>query len=626
MTERRTDIDGLRALAVVSVLLFHAKYSAFSGGFVGVDVFFVISGFVITQKILQEIGAGHFSIPSFYAKRIRRLYPALILVLLASLVAGWFILWPPAYEALAKEAIAGTLFVPNLLFWSEAGYFDRSADVKPLLHLWSLGIEEQFYLVWPFAIFWTARRRKHFLLPALVAVTALSYLYCGYLTRHSPSSAFYLPFTRLWELSLGGAVSLIAYQPRNIHVRNGVFIAGLIAIIVAIFTFKANAKFPGFIAAIPAIGAAAIIWVGANNLIARYSLSIRPIVYIGLISYPLYLWHWPILSFAWQTEYNIPAPVLLAVSFILAAITYEAIEKRTQRLPSATSWRPLLSGMAVTAAISLVVVANDGFRFRYPSDPAIETATNYDYGVDARLGECWLVDEKGRQDYPPECTSPDTSGAILVVGDSHAARLYPGLKLVFPNTPIWQLTRSSCPPSGGRPLCDDMIDYAVKITREKKPRYVILFAAWVNYVTEWDERSSPGSDLAKTIDRFSQSGTEVIVLGPAPTWRDSLPLIALKAKKETGYIPQRSLELNPLNEIYDQRIGSIARNHSATFVSLLDRLCTQAGCITRVPNKPTDLMSWDYGHLTTAGAEYVASLLAPILTVSSSASAVPPGD
>lgn len=611
MINRRADIDGLRAVAVLSVLLFHAKFSAFAGGFVGVDVFFVISGFVITETVLRDIEGERFSFINFYAKRVRRIFPALIIVIFVAIAAGWFLLPPSSYAKLAKQAIAGAFFVSNFLFWNEAGYFDKAAELKPLLHLWSLGIEEQFYVVWPLAIFLVSRKRRALLTFLAVAIVA-SFSYCVYLTGVDHTAAFYSPLTRIWELSLGGLIAVVPTESKTAQVRSGIFVLGLIAIGVAVLTFKPSIPFPGYFAAIPTLGAAAIIWTGKNNPVARYTLAIRSIVYVGLISYPLYLWHWPILSFTWQTGWPVPRIALLTFSAVLAAATYELVEKHIQRRQPQIISKPLLAGMASVAAASLAIFAANGVYSRYPENVAVVLrALDYDYGPDARLYECWLVDERGRQNFPTECTSPNRPGGVLIMGDSHAARLYPGLKTAFESAPIWQITRSSCLPIGGRTLCNQTRDYALKIAAEQKPRYAILFAAWANYSPDWDESSKLGTALGNTIDQFFHTGTQVIVLGPAPRWKGDLPVVAQKAREQLGQIPLRNKSVENVISSVDQQIKTIAEHHGAKFISVNNLLCNDVGCLVYAPGEPSNLLSWDTGHLTTAGAKYVSNLIRP---------------
>jgi peptidoglycan/LPS O-acetylase OafA/YrhL len=422
---RAGHIDGLRAIAVVLVLIFHAYPQTLPGGFIGVDVFFVISGYLITGIILDAYRKDRFSFPGFYARRVRRIFPSLALVLLFSIAIGWFVLLPSEYLALAKEAIASSFFLPNILFWSEAGYFDAAGSTKPLLHLWSLGVEEQFYLFWPPVIYF-AGRRPNALWAVLVGVTSASLIFCLFLTKSDPISAFYLPFTRIWELSLGGLLAASSSATPNKMYSSIAAVSGLAAILSSALMLSPQSSFPGLFAVVPTLGAAAVIWSRSDIL------SSNPLPYIGLISYPLYLWHWPLLFFARRAEFGSPR-VMIALSFILAIASYELIEKKLVqyfRLTSAAAFSGI--SLATAASFAAAVVFSSGVYSRYPKDIATVLATmNYDYGRDARLYTCWLTDERGPRDFGPICFAGDKS--VMIWGDSQAARLYPGLHANAPN-------------------------------------------------------------------------------------------------------------------------------------------------------------------------------------------------
>ncbi len=303
----RPDIDGLRAVAVLAVVSFHAFPQLTPGGFVGVDVFFVISGFLISTIILKAHAQNTFSYARFYARRIRRIFPALMLMLAASLVFGWFALTPNEFAELGRHAAAGTLFVSNLALWREAGYFDHEAQLKPLLHLWSLGIEEQFYLIWP--LFLLRFRRAT---AALVAVVVLSFAANVWLVHSKPDATFYMPFTRFWELASGALLAQLALMAPNGDalgglrrfapflgdsraLRDALSVAGTLLVLAPVLRLSHTASFPGFWAALPVLGTVALIAAGQRAIINRRLLSAPPMVLIGLISYPLYLWHWPLL-------------------------------------------------------------------------------------------------------------------------------------------------------------------------------------------------------------------------------------------------------------------------------------------------------------------------------------------
>jgi len=294
----RPEIDGLRAIAVVAVVLFHFEFTAFSGGFVGVDVFFVISGFLITRWIVAEAEHGRFSLTNFYMRRMRRLFPAMFVTLGISFAVGIVLLEPSHMEAFAQSLVYSILSISNFLFWSQAGYFDLEAQFKPLLHFWSLSVEEQFYLAWPVIAILFIRSRYPWALPVfLVAIIPLSIYGTERWLRHDPDGAFFLMPFRAFELAIGGLmVWILRWQPNDKRVCEAEVIIGLAMILFSIAIFSSETPFPGLSALIPCVGAALIIHAGENAKTARI-LNNRIAVTIGLISYSLYLVHWPLFVF-----------------------------------------------------------------------------------------------------------------------------------------------------------------------------------------------------------------------------------------------------------------------------------------------------------------------------------------
>src|SRR6478752_6710203 len=294
----RPDVDGLRALAIAAVVLFHAGFSAVPGGFIGVDIFFVISGFLITGLIIDRLRQGDFSFWEFYARRTRRIFPALFILLPVVLIAGYLVLTPSEYAALGKSAVYSSAFLANIYFWLHTGYFDQAADTMPLLHLWSIGVEEQFYAIWPLSVVLVWRYLKlgrTATLSALIGTTALLALLCVVWTAYDAKSAFYLPFTRLWEFTLGAL--LLAIPPiREPRLADGLSVLGVLAMGYAALSFAADLNYPGYYAVLPSLGAAAVMAAGERSLVGRV-LSLGPNVLLGKMSYSLYLWHWPIIVF-----------------------------------------------------------------------------------------------------------------------------------------------------------------------------------------------------------------------------------------------------------------------------------------------------------------------------------------
>ena len=346
----RPDIDGLRALAVMAVILFHTFPKVIPGGFVGVDIFFVISGYLITQIVLSDLDTGKFSAWMFYARRVRRIFPALIIVLGFTFAVGWHFLLPAELTSLGKNLLASALFSANLMLLSEVGYFDIAAHTKPLLHLWSLGIEEQFYLVWPL-ILWLLPRR--WLVAGIIVTIVGSFALNVAIVADNPSRAFYLPFTRAWELLAGALLTQIPRQGQQTKEALGV--CGLSAVLVSFFLFDARTPFPGWAATVPVIGTAFLI-ISEGSIVNRLTLTRRTAVNVGLISYPLYLWHWPLLVFAEIYKFrpltDLQRGLVIGVAFVLAWLTYKLLE-RPIRLAGNTFVRPLIASMAVLAVVTI---------------------------------------------------------------------------------------------------------------------------------------------------------------------------------------------------------------------------------------------------------------------------------
>ncbi|MDI1264412.1 MAG: acyltransferase family protein [bacterium] len=616
MTKYRPDIDGLRAIAVLLVLGFHAFPKAVPAGFIGVDVFFVISGFLITGIILQN----EFSFARFYARRARRLFPALILVVGASLGFGWLYLTPGLFDALGRQVAAAALFAPNLLFWSEAGYFDSSALTKPLLHLWSLGVEEQFYLLWPVLMLAIARLRLKTQW-VLLALTALSLLHCWSLQRYGLSSAaFYSPFARAWELSAGGLLATLERENRKSGTSSACVVAGLAAIVLVALFIGSESGWPNKMAVPVVAGTMLVIYFGDTSTLARLTLASPLMVFLGKISYPLYLWHWPILVFAYVKNGAPLSPtqawLALLASTGLAIVTYlmieEPLKKRFRLMPLA---RVTALALAVIGTAGLAVHLLGGLPQRLPATLQAALAyEQYDYKSDAYNPGCWLANGQDTSQLLPVCLKSGRSDVIAIWGDSHAARLSPGLREIFGADRISQLTRNGCAPLLGlgepaSPGCSEGNAAILELLRRHPPRIVILFGAWQNYPDEWNSGSGYATMLRTTIDAIKAAGVaDVLVIGPAPRFDPSLPsrLLQTWLLNNSSNLPDRlGIDLAATSSI-ENGIERVARSSGARYMSLLKLLCSEAGCLTKIPDSTSDLLTWDYGHLTTKAAVLVA--------------------
>lgn len=536
----RKDIDGLRAIAVASVVVFHAFPEWLSGGFIGVDIFFVISGYLITGILIEDAAANNLSIWRFYERRIRRIFPALILVLVASLVFGWVALFPLEYEQLGQHALAAVAFLSNIQLWSEAGYFDAAAHAKPLLHLWSLGIEEQFYLFWPLVV-WAAIKARVSLIIVVVVLGALSFAVNVSILQADPISAFYLPHMRIWELLIGAGLAVLVRRMPPIRTRvisaaiaNVLSFTGLALIVGAIASLTSETPFPGWSALPPTIGAALMIAAGEKAWVNRYFLSLRPLVWVGLISYPLYLWHWPLLSFASIVEGGAVAfdlrVLLVIVSVALAAATYLLVERpiRRYRIRSLFIVPGSLVAMALIAVFGHSIVLLAGIEERSAIQHLTQVAGQF-------VGPKWAysTDDECMNRYPLEgvenfgwwfcVTNSDQPPQILLYGTSLANQMYPGIvsnpafagKSVLsigtcepiwidPELPFGEEGFSPC--SGDRAVRQQyLID---SILAGGSVEYVIIAGLWP------DPPPSFVSALIKRISQIDQAGAKLILTSP----------------------------------------------------------------------------------------------------------------
>ena len=434
----RADVDGLRALAVLSVLVFHAFPSLLPGGFIGVDVFFVISGYLITGLILREHDEGRFSFARFYARRTRRIFPALMLILGLGWIVGWLALSSNEYSKYGKYMAGGAVFLDNFMFWRDAGYFDSQPDTKPLLHLWSLGVEEQFYLVWPLLIAASLKLTQR-LGATLWLLLLASLMYTFWQTPLNPVGAFYSPLTRFWELLAGAAY--VVWERQRFVARLGTPTAwaaplamlGFVLLIAGWTLIHPQRVFPGAWALLPVVGAVALIAAGRHPGWHQRILQHPWLVWVGLISYPLYLWHWPLLSFARILDGHTPSPekrlALVAASVVLAALTHRFIE-RPIRFGPPSRWRMtgLLVGMAVLFGLGHWVSIGHGMKWRYEGR------------LEADLSSMVIGADRGR--WATQCgltpqempgigfcmqSHAEVASQFVVLGDSKAEALFYGL-------------------------------------------------------------------------------------------------------------------------------------------------------------------------------------------------------
>lgn len=491
----RPDIDGMRALAVIAVIVFHAWPTWFAGGFVGVDIFFVISGFLITSILISQLEKGTFSIADFYVRRIRRIFPALTVVMLATLAFGWVILLQGEFQQIGKHAVAGTLFVSNLVLWNEAGYFDNDGITKPFLHLWSLGVEEQFYILWPLILWLVFSRKLRFLWVAGV-IFVISMSANVLLVGDHPVAAFFSPLTRFWELMAGGVVAYLHLHHPQRFERHGTALSlgGALLLGLAFWLTNAQSVFPGWWAMLPVGGACMLILAGKNALLNRLVLGRRLPVAIGLISYPLYLWHWPLLSYG-HIIYGQKPPivvklVLVGAGFVLAYLTYRLVEipLRERRDRSRTTWS-LGLGMVAIAVLGLTI-STSLLRERidtHGAEPYLAALNDSQFPGPtlAPMRYDGVVFQKAVSRGP---------GLTVFLGDSVVQQYGPRIEHAVASDParfssVIFATAGGCPPIEHTvrlpqfrfPLCPKTVKAAYALANSPEVDTVVVGAAWYGY-------------------------------------------------------------------------------------------------------------------------------------------------
>ncbi|SNX29095.1 Peptidoglycan/LPS O-acetylase OafA/YrhL, contains acyltransferase and SGNH-hydrolase domains [Polynucleobacter meluiroseus] len=616
----RPDIDGLRAIAVSLVVIFHAFPDFLTGGFIGVDVFFVISGYLISRILFQEYAQEKFSITRFYIHRINRIFPALIVVMLSCYAFGWFNLLADEFKLLGKHISSGAGFISNWVLWNESGYFDRSSDAKPLLHLWSLGIEEQFYLIWPFLV-GLCLRWKISVLKTAIAIALLTFAINIFIvfTNSNPAAAFYLPQARFWELMIGAILAYFAHnkQLESMSLRkcDWLSIVGLSLIIICAIVISRFNAFPGFWALMPALGSAALIAAGPNALCNRLILKQKVLVWIGLISYPLYLWHWPLLSFEYilhgEAESILIRLITVALSVALAACTYYLIE------------RPIRFGAhkgvkSIILLILMIFIGYQGFN-TYHRDGYVFRLKHLQFRLPPELLALSINPEKPAEPIAiAKSKAIETNRpAIFLWGDSYAGHLVAGYKEQFGQKFEIVELGSGCPALfntelSNRKNCPQWAEINFARVLKERPAQLILAANWTDY-PNW-------MDVSKTISLLQENGyTKITLVGPAPQWKDTL-----YKQLYLHYAFNRSQEGDNYQVPYRMKFGlkqnffqiepemrQLAQKLGVHYLSIVDILCNPEGCITRFGDTADKLSSFDGGHLTTYTSNYVVERFNP---------------
>ena len=665
----RPDIDGLRAIAVLLVVGFHAFPEAVRGGFIGVDIFFLISGFLISRIILLGLERKTFSLADFYARRIRRIFPALATVLIACMAFGWWVLFADEYGRLGKHTAAGAGFLSNFIFLREGGYFDIAAEAKPLLHLWSLSIEEQFYLIWPplLVLLWG---RKRWAFGIITFFCLLSFALNLDLTVSRPNAAFYLPQGRGWELGLGCilAYTTVVRQPVGrfgvyfdgissrfpmtviTYIANPVSAAGAALIVVSAVILDNRSSFPGWVALMPTLGTFLLILSGSDSWVNRRLLSRKLLIGLGLISYPLYLWHWPILYFTRVVEGGEPSPLsmiaLVLLSVILAWATFRYVEMpiRKRRAPWLSHPLVLCVVMVVPAFVGLMAYLK-AIPIRFPSDWQMVAEARLDKNY-APLS--WDTEKRLKPFHNRHEQSPE----ILFFGDSQMANYYPRIQMLIDRGQTSEksvafVTAGGCPPLPGIdrrdvsiPLgCSEFFTQTIDYIKRMRFRKIVLAASWDRYLLGGFDSHSD-DPLLQRLGDYSRSpirigtkemdgvftsletelraavarDTRIYIILPHPASNVFDPAHMLREFHRLGIRPQAppqwpSIETHALEtylapiQITFQRLS---RNLGAVLIDPVPSICAEARCNAFRDGRPINA---DANHLSSYFVRNYASYI-----------------
>jgi peptidoglycan/LPS O-acetylase OafA/YrhL len=653
MLAYRADIDGLRGVAIAAVLAYHGGFAFGGGGYVGVDVFFVVSGYLITALILAESAAGRFTTVGFYERRVRRLLPALLVVMAATGVAASVLFLPEELRRFGGSLFATSVFSSNFFFWLETGYFQTAAELKPLIHTWSLAVEEQFYLLVPLLLLPALRLRSQAVAAWVIGLLLVSLGASEWAVRSAPSAAFYVTPFRVWELALGMLLALpvVPTSPSG-WMRTASAWLGLALIVWSALAYSWQTSFPGLHALAPCAGAALVIWSGSGgDTPVKRLLSLRPVVFLGLISYSLYLWHWPVLSFAryWAVREldSGETAALLAGSVVLAALSWRFIERPFRVRNGVLDRRRLFAAVgAATAAIagvglSAVVAAGWPARIDDASlhlasaagdrNPRSEACSFLDSAA-VREGRSCLLGAAGR-----------AVPSFVVWGDSHADALMPMFDELAHRFGVagLYLGRIGCPPLLGvdRPgtdfNCRSFNEAARHAIVESGARTVILVARWSHYSSEpiykhearvrmvisdaTTAREWPaaveGNDavMARGLRRTlaSLAGHDVVLVSGVPEIGYEVPEV-LARLRHLG----RHVDIRPSVEDYERRQQAVqsvldAQQRQFAFIQLHPArpLCERGACQVVIDDHPLYV---DSHHLSRHGAAFVAGEFEPI--------------
>jgi peptidoglycan/LPS O-acetylase OafA/YrhL len=625
----RAEIDGLRAVAVVPVMLFHAGFDAFGGGFVGVDVFFVISGYLITSIILAEKQAGTFSLAGFYERRARRILPALFTVMAACIPFAWLWLLPDDMQDFSRSLVAVSVFASNILFWRESGYFDAAAELKPLLHTWSLAVEEQYYLLYPLLLLlvWRLGRRGIAALLAVAALASLAFAQWG--AHHSPAAAFFLLPARGWELAIGGLAALHLSRGESTRLgegaRQALSVLGLVLIFWGVFAYDQNTPFPSLYALVPTLGTVLLVLCATPATAVGRVLGSRSLVAVGLISYGAYLWHQPLLAFARYRAAVEPGALqmgaLIVAAMVLAYFSWRFVERPLRRRGAFRRLHVFAGAACVSAAfIGFGIMGTDGYPARYSDAERQFLASVRREAVVQRMTVSFdrfrcFTDYSQSTDvlFENDCVSAFTGEPrIILFGDSHAAHLLPGIRRVFGGRGyrVEQYASASCRAidfDGNPARCREFHDAFIGrvLPRVGDGDILLVSSNWLNTRRTLPAEAFRGSVRA-LLERLAATQAKVVLLGGTPHFHEAPQIFAFRK----GMLDEQDMFMTARdNEGVNDLLREESGRSSSLFVDPMRAFCKQQGDSRCQARRAGHFLFLDAAHLSEQGSEHLAQMI-----------------
>ena len=616
MIKYRGEIDGLRAIAVFSVIFYHANiifnfgngnFQFFSGGFFGVDIFFVISGYLITNFILSKIKKNQFSYLNFYERRLRRLLPALFFIVIISFITGWILMMPSQFERLSASILSLLFFVSNIWFFFQGSYLSGASELKPLLHTWSLSVEEQFYILFPFFLLYINKLKK--IIPVFLALTLIYLLFSFYGSIKFEDANFYFIFSRIWELLIGSLVAQVTQNKliTKMNIYKGLLsFIGLSLIFFALFYYDDSIRHPSYFTFIPVIGTSMILlFYDDSNLLLKI-LKNKVFIFFGLISYSLYLWHFPILAFnkiksgglSFQDKID-----SIILTIILSIITYYLIEKPFRNfkiIKTKVFFISLSITLIFLISFSSYGLLTKGVPKRFSSEIRDLITFNYNFRNDYSEGKCF-IDERNLKDNKPfkNCNTfkGNNKKNIYLWGDSLAAHLIPGLKESLKEFNLTFRTAATCLPIiNNSDKCEKINSFIFNEIKKSKVDYLILSGAWGQVNNDLSEIKN----LEKTIIELNKHNIEKIYLvGPSIRWSKPLPRLIIKYYRYKRNIPKYLFDDNHSSRTkLDGEYKKIAKKYNLIYLSPINFFCRNNECLTMIDKNSNSLVTWDESHFT----------------------------